>query len=208
MLQSDSRFVEAVTSTVADIECDTAAEIVVVAAGRSAPYIGTAVLIGTATAWLAVALCMLAGVSPGVGWLLVELPLVGGLVSWWAHRSPFLMRALLSRARATEAVSQAASAAFTDEMVHGTRHRTGLLVYISGLERKVCPIADGGIEAVVPPGEWGALPWCRHSVESAPADLDAFLEELRNVGVCLARHLPADSGDNPDELSNAPRVRP
>ncbi len=208
MLHSNSRFVEAVTSTVADIERGTSAEVVVVAAGRSASFLGTAGLVGAAVAWLAVALCMMLGVTPGVHWLLVELPLVGGLVTWWIHRSPILLRAFLPRARAVEAVRQAASAAFTDEMVHGTRHRTGLLVYVSGLERKVCLIADGGIEAVVPPGEWDALPWCRHPVERAPTDLDAFLAELRNVGACLARHLPSESGDNPDELSNAPRVRP
>lgn len=208
MLHSDTRFVEAVTSTVAEIERDTAAEIVVVAAARSAPYIGAAALVGAAAAWLAVAGCLLMGVVPGVDWLLVELPVVGGLVGWWVHRTPALMRALLPPPRTEASVKQAAAAAFTEELVHGTRQRTGLLVYISGLEKKVCLIADGGIEAVVPPGEWDALPWCRHAVGEAPGDLDTFLQELRAVGACLARHLPSDDGDNPDELSNAPRVRP
>lgn len=208
MLHSDSRFIEAITATVADIERDTAAEIVVVAAARSAPYTHVAVLVGAAVAWVAVAVSVFAGMTPSAHWLLLELPIVGGLVFWLVHRSPSLLRHLLTRHRAESTVQRSAAAAFTEELVHGTRHRTGLLVYVSGLEQKVCLVADGGIEAVVPPGEWNTLPWCRAPVGDAPRELDDFLDGLREVGACLARHLPAEDDDNPDELSNAPRVRP
>ena len=110
--------------------------------------------------------------------------------------------------RGPDLVALAAAAAFTEEVVHGTRDRTGLLIYVSGIENHVSVIADGGIEARVPPGEWASLPWCGAAAEPGPRELDAFLNGLRAIGRSLAVHLPADPDDNPDELPDAPRVRP
>ena len=208
MLHSDARFIEAVTSTVAELERETAAEIVVVSAARSARYTHAAIFMGAAIAWLAVAGSVLAGRTLSAEWLLIELPIVGLLVFWWVQRSPAILRHLLSQHRKNVTVKRAAAAAFTEELVHGTRERTGLLVYVSGLEQKVFLVPDGGIEAVVPPREWDTLPWCHREGGQAPRELDAFLDGLRQVGACLARHLPAKDNDNPDELCNAPRVRP
>ncbi|HCH66931.1 MAG TPA: hypothetical protein DFR83_29275 [Deltaproteobacteria bacterium] len=208
VLHTDPRFVESVTSVVAEIERTTSAEVVVVAAGRSHSHAALGVRCGVVAAWLAL-LCMVVvpwEFSPE--WMLLELPVLGGLVAWFVPRSERVVRTLLPSARAQRLVARAAAAAFTEEVVHGTRDRTGLLIYLSGVENQVAVIADGGIEACVPPGEWAALPWCGAPARPGPKELDAFLEGMRAIGQTLAAHLPADPDDNPDELPDAPRVRP
>ncbi len=208
MLHTDPRFVDAVTRVVAEIETTTSAEIVVVAAARSGSHRGLGALCGAAVAWLALAFIIVVPWQFSEAWLLLELPLVGGLVAWFVPRSERIMDKLLPGAQARRAVADAAAAAFTEEVVHGTRKRTGLLIYLSGLENHVSVIADGLIEARVPPGEWAALPWCGAAAQPGPRELDAFLDGLRVIGRTLAVHLPADPDDNPDELPDAPRVRP
>lgn len=207
MLHTDPRFVESVTRVVGEIEQTTSAEVVVVAAARSASHAGIGALAGAAAAWLAMLLMVVLPWDFAPGWMLVELPLLGGLVGVVTTRSRRALERLLPPHRARAVVARAAAAAFTEELVHGTRDRTGLLVYLSGVEGQVSVIADGGIEAQVPPGEWATLPWCGAGAAAGPHDLDAFLNGLRVIGRTLATHLPADPHDNPDELSDAPRVR-
>ncbi len=207
MLHTDPRFVESVTRVVGEIEQTTAAEIVVVAASRSASHAWLGAACGAAAAWLAMVLMVALPWHFSEVGMLFELPLLGGLVAWAVPRSERAMEKLLPPQNGRDAVAKAAAAAFTEELVHGTRDRTGLLVYISGIENRVSVIADGGIEACVPPGEWAGLPWCGDKASPGPRDLDAFLNGLRVIGRTLEAHLPADPHDNPDELPDAPRVR-
>lgn len=208
MLHSDPRFVESVTRVVGEVEKATSVELVVVAATRSASHAGSGALAGAVAAWLAMLLMVLLPWDFSPYWMLLELPLIGGVMAALVPRSRWLMARLLSPKVASECVARAAAAAFTEELVHGTRDRTGLLIYVSGIEGHVSVIADGGIEACVPPGEWAALPWCGAKALPGPKDLDAFLNGLRTIGTTLANHLPASPDDNPNELPNAPRVRP
>lgn len=208
MLHTDPRFVESVTRVVAEIERTTSAELVVVAAGRSASHAGRGAVCGVVAAWLALLLMVILPIDFAAEWLLIELPILGGLVAWFVPRNERVLQKVLPKAAARDVVARAAAAAFTEEVVHGTRDRTGLLIYVSGIENHVSVIADGGIEARVPPGEWASLPWCGAAAEPGPHELDAFLNGLRAIGRSLAVHLPADPDDNPDELPDAPRVRP
>lgn len=207
MLHTDPRFVESVTRVVGEIEQSTSAEVVVVAASRSARHAWVGAAAGAAAAWLLLMFMVVLPWDFSAGWMLLELPLVGGLVAYLVPRSQKVMDKLLPPDQGRAIVARAAAAAFTEEMVHGTRDRTGLLVYISGIEGRVSVLADGGIEAQVPPGEWAALPWCGEKAAPGPRDLDAFLNGLRTIGRTLAVHLPANPDDNPDELPDAPRVR-
>ena len=208
MLHTDPRFVEAVTRVVGEVETTTTVEVVVVAAARSDAHARVGALAGAAAAWLAMLLMIVLPWDFSPMWMLVELPLVGGLVAALVPRSEAIMGKLLSQKAAADCVARAAAAAFTEELVHGTRARTGMLVYISGIEGRISVIADGGIEARIPPGEWAALPWCGANASPGPKDLDAFLNGLRTIGRTLAVYLPASPDDNPDELPDAPRVRP
>jgi putative membrane protein len=207
VLHTDDRFVQTVSDAVAEIELTTDAEIVVVAAGRSEPYRDVAVLAGAVGAWLLLLFLLFSPFSFSGSWMPVELPLAGIFVGWVVHRSPRLLRLLVPRGRRVAAVERAAAACFQEEAVHGTRGRTGVLVYVSALEDHVMLLADGGIDAVVPQGEWNALRWGERADPRAPGDLDHFITGLRAAGEILARHVPP-TGDNPNEISDAPRIRP
>ena len=205
VLHTDDRFADATEAAVTRIEGGTDAEIVVVAAPRSGSYRDVAVICGAAAAW---ALLVFAVVSPL--WfsplaLLIEAPALGIFVAWAVHRSPAALRRLTGRDRRARQVAEAAAAAFHEEAVHGTRGRTGLLVYFSALEDRVVLLPDAGVEAVVPGAAWNAIRWGGEG--AAPGDLDHFLAGLGAVGDVLARHLPP-TGGNPDEIANAPRIRP
>lgn len=207
MIHDDPRFIEAVTRTVGTIEKSTTAEVVVVAATRSAPWLGRSIGAGAAAAWLAYLLANLLPLHFEPLLLALELPLLGLAVGAAVHRFPRLLAPLISSSAATDAVAQAASAAFHDEVVHGTRARTGVLIYVSAVEQRVAVRADGGVEAAVPPGVWATLPWCGSPSAPGPEHLDAFLTGLDTLGRALAEHLPANEDDNPDELPDAPRIR-
>lgn len=207
MLHTDAGFIDTVAATVAEIEKDTDAEIVVVAAGRSRSYLLPSALVGVVTAWLALLVLLFSPIQFSGVWMPVELPLVGGLAAWLTHRSPSLLRHLVPRTQQRKAVEQAAAAAFHQEAVHGTRNRTGVLIYVSALEDRVTVLPDGGIDARVPQGEWNALRWGDKKDPKAPGDIEHFVAGLRAAGRILHRCVPA-TGDNPNEIPDAPRVRP
>jgi len=139
-------------------------------------------------------------------WMPLELFVIGLFVSWQTHRSPSVLRLLSRSSRLKRQVENAAALAFHEESVAGTRGRTGLLIYVSALEDRVVLIPDSGLDALIPRGVWNSVPWGEGRNPDQPGDLDHFLAGLSKVGEVLADAVPA-SEDNPDEISNAPRIR-
>ena len=161
--------------------------------------------VGVTTAWAALAFVIYAPWDFGPSWLPFELPLFGLAAAWAAHRSPRLLRSLLPLRYREAATHREAERLFTVETVHGTRARTGVLIYVAALEDLVAVMPDGGVAALVPPGELNAVRWGDGADPRAPGDLAHFLAGLHRLGDLLARHLPA-SDDNPNEISDTPRV--
>ena len=95
MLHTDPRFVESVTRVVGEIERTTAAELVVVAAGRSASHTGRGAACGVAAAWLALLLMVVLPIDFAAEWLLIELPILGGLVAWFVPRNEQVLQKVL-----------------------------------------------------------------------------------------------------------------
>lgn len=207
MLHTDARFMETVEAVVGEIEADTDAEVVVVAAPRSGAYPEVAWAVGAGAAWLALVFVLYSPFHFSGQWLPLELPAVALLAGWLGGRSWRLIRLLTRASRRRAAVERAAHAAFHEEVVHGTVRRTGLLVYVSALEDRVVVMADGGIEAHVPGGELHAVRWGDGPDPAAPGDLDHFVAGLRQVGAALAAHVPPVEGGAANQIGNAPRIR-
>lgn len=200
MIHRDARFSSAVEALVTEIETRTDAEVVVVAAARSADWRGPRYLAASVVAFvsLVVLIEIPADVPPLA--VIVDLLLTWVAVAWIAHADPVL-RLLTRAARRDAAVDQAAAAAFHEEAVHATPHRTGLLVYVSAFEGKVVLIPDLGLQERIPDGMWApARQQFRHD------DLDHFLAGLKTVGEVLASRVPKLDHDVTD-LPNAPRIR-
>lgn len=206
MLHTNARFSEAVEAAVGRLEDQTDAEVVVVAAPRSGSYRDIATAFGAGMAWIVLLIVLFSPFHFNPTWIPLELPIIGIIGTWVAHKRPGLLRLLTSKRRRRRQVEHAADAVFHEEVVHGTRNRTGLLIYVSALEDRVVLRPDLGLDARVPGAEWNGLRWGDRADPHAPHDLEHFLAGLEAVGTILAQHVPA-SGDNPNEIPDAPRIR-
>jgi uncharacterized membrane protein len=111
------------------------------------------------------------------------------------------LRALLDN----QSPRERAATLFQTLGVAATREANGILVYIQLVDRQVEILADHGIAAHVPAAEWETI--C-HQLEAAFAKKDyrpGTLAAIDRITTLLAQHFPA-SGDNPNELDDAPTV--
>lgn len=86
--------------------------------------------------------------------LVVSSGLLGGILT---HSIPPLKRLLLSRDHMDQATRKRAEQAFLEEEVFNTKHRTGILIFISFFEHEVMVLADRGISKVVDQKEWDEM---------------------------------------------------
>jgi len=74
-----------------------------------------------------------------------------------AHFSDTVKRMLIGQQHMDNATRQRAENAFLEEEVFNTRHRTGIMIFISFMEREVIVMADKGISKVVEQKEWDKM---------------------------------------------------
>lgn len=86
--------------------------------------------------------------------IVVAAGLLGALLPQF---SDGLRRLLVSRLHMDHATRQRAENAFLEEEVFNTRHRTGILIFISFFEHEVIVLADRGISKVVEQKIWDKL---------------------------------------------------
>lgn len=199
MILAHPDFSARVEALVGEIERDTDAEIVVVAARRSGDYRDVPWLAGAVGALCALAVLLYSPLSFSDATTPAYVLAFGALFAWVAHRSDALLRLMTRPRRRLRQVEEVARATFVEEAVHGTRARTGVLIYVSESERRAALVRDLGLDGRVPGAAWNAL-------DLAVTDLDGLVALMRAVGAVLAEHVPA-TADNPNEIPDAPRVR-
>lgn len=198
MLPTDRTFSEAIERAVGEIEAKTDAEVVVVTAPRSGSYADLAALGAGACAWVVLAFLIWSPILFD-DWAFPVEVLGAGAIAWWGlRRDPRLAR-FARPARRRQQVREAALAAFTQENVHATVGRTGVLVYISVAEGLVEIVPDHGLLGRIPGAIWNNLVIDGRTLEGV-------VSGLRTLGDLLATHVPVTPGDR-DELPNAPVVR-
>jgi putative membrane protein len=197
LTEADCRRIE---EGIARIEKRSAAEFVVAVLPRSANYSKWRALIaGTWAIAAAIAYFQFVPWGGEVWGLLLELPV--GAVVWAVLGYPSIRRHLMPAHEAERAVHGAAFRLFAERGVHRTRDRTGMLLYISELERRAVLLGDSGIHERV--GDEG---WPRHIAHLVSRiregrTTDGVLEVLEALETSLAAKLPVGAGDV-DELSN------
>jgi len=118
-----------------------------------------------------------------------------------AIEGPLPLRALLR----DESCRTRAAALFESLGVAATREANGILIYVQLVDRQVEILADRGIAAHVEQTEWDAI--CRQ-MDDAFATGDyrrGMVDAIARITALLAQHFPA-SGDNPNELADAPTM--
>ena len=133
------------------------------------------------------------------GWLLLAVVASYGL-GQWLGRTPMVIRFVTSRERLAHKVALRAEQAFYKHGLHNTKGRTGILIFVSLLERRVHVLADKGINDRVPDGTWdGLVNGIIEGIRTGRAT-DAICAAIAKSGALLAQVSPAGSGDNPNEL--------
>jgi putative membrane protein len=192
----------AVAEAVARAERATSGEIVPMLVARSDSY---ADLRAGASALLSLAAgALLLAVAPRLArWIVPTQIGVFAAAVWVLHWRP-LLRALVPARLATARVHRAAVLAFHDQGLRETRDRTGILLYVSLLERRVVVLADRGIHARVPDGTWDDVVYrVLDGIRKRRAD-DGLCDAIRLCGEHLATHFPPRP-DDANELADGPR---
>lgn len=117
------------------------------------------------------------------------------------QRAPQLKKVFMGREREELAVRQRAVKAFYDNGLYKTRQNTGLLFFISILERKVWVLADTGILVKI---KQEALNRFADMVSKGIREgraCDALCEAIKEAGELLEQHYPVTQGDV-NELGN------
>ncbi|MFM8347801.1 MAG: TPM domain-containing protein, partial [Bacteroidota bacterium] len=90
--------------------------------------------------------------------LIFIIVLTGGLLGFIvSHFVPFIKRLLITKSQQQYATRQRAENAFLQEEVFNTRHRTGIMLFVSFFEHEVIIMADRGIAKVVDQQEWDRI---------------------------------------------------
>ncbi|MFO0761317.1 MAG: hypothetical protein U0359_32870 [Byssovorax sp.] len=192
---------KSVSATIAAIEGVTSAEVVVTlraASGsyRHADYLAGAVL---TFAGLCFFLFYPADFRTEVFPIEALLLFIGG--SALSAYLPPLRRLFSSRAHRAESVLTAARAAFVAQGISRTRGRSGILVFVSMLERRVEIVADIGVDEEALGAPWKeARARLAGSIAGDPT-IERFIEALAALGPALHEKMPR-AEDDVNELSD------
>ncbi|NOK20421.1 TPM domain-containing protein [Corallococcus carmarthensis] len=190
---------------IAAIESQTAAEVVVSVRRASSDYAHTNAWLGAGIAY--VNLMVLLFIPQEVHLFafppVVLLSFFGGALL--GRALPPLRRALTSRKLQEASVRTAARAAFTELGVSHTSRRTGILVFVSLLERRVEVVTDYGVDPSLMGPEWQDALTQLSAALAASTSPEPFFQALRRIQAPLARVLPRLE-DDVNELPDMPGV--
>ena len=132
------------------IENASAVEVVVAVRRRSADYHHANAIAGAFIALAGLAAMLYSSATFSVSSILVDPFVVGMAAAALVELTPQVKRLLTPAARRRRDVTRAARATFVERGVHATTGRSGVLVYISWLERQVALVADIGLARALP----------------------------------------------------------
>jgi len=162
-----------------------------------AAFLAMSILPGATGAWMrfdALTLAALSLLAGGAGMLAVRL-------------FPPLRRLLAGKHLMTRRVEQRAAEAFIGEEVFATPKRTGILIFLSLLERRVLVIGDAGINSRVAPGAWDGIIAGVVAAIGRGAPADGLAEAIRACGALLAAHGVSREKSDRDVLPDNLRIR-
>lgn len=165
-------------------------------------------------AWLAALCCALAGsigLAPWLPWdrpaLLLAAQLALGLLGYAsAAHLPDFARLFVSEARAQEVVEEQALQEFHRHALERTAARSGVLLFVSLLERRALVLADEGIHARVGAEHWERTNALVLAGIRRGSLRDGLVDGIASAGALLAEHFPVAGGDR-NEIADRVVVR-
>ncbi len=191
----------ALSEAVRAVESCSSAELVVAVRPRSGSYLHADLTAGILAGLAALAVLLYSRWTFGLIWFLIDPVIVGALVGLAASRSELVRRGLTRRTARRRRVETAARATFVERRIHGTSGRTGILLYISVLEREAVMVVDVGVEALAATDAWRKAAGEIEGAVRAGADGIAVAERIRGLAAILSPALARSAADV-DELAN------
>ncbi len=139
---------------------------------------------------------MLSGLQGAVG-------MVAGLLAYYIAQIPAVDRLIVPRAVLQEAVARRARRHFVESGTYDTADQTGILIFVSILERRVELIADRGINRQVTPDTWNRIVQRLTGGIRAGHIADALVEAVTACGEVLEGRV-ARRDDDTNELTDHP----
>ncbi len=137
-------------------------------------------------------------------WFYIPLCFIFFFPCWFLFvKVEWLKKAFVGLKRKEEAVRLRAERAFFERGLYRTKKNTGVLFFVSLLERKVWVLADKGIYQKM---DQGTLNRFADEVSTGIKEgraCDALCQAIQEIGATLARHFPITPGDTnelPDDV--------
>lgn len=110
-------------------------------------------------------------------------------------------RLIVSKKNMQQKVKERALRHFMESGVYNTKDRTGILIFISILEKRVELLADSGINEKIPPEKWQSI--VDNIIEGIKKKnvTSHLIESINECGELLAQHFPIQP-DDINELSD------
>lgn len=185
----------ALERAVVTVEGQSSAEVVIAIRPSSGSYLHADLVAGVIGALVALAFLLFSPWGFALHWFLID-PVVVGLLAALASSRSWTWRRLLTPPEVRRArVLTAARAAFVEKGVHRTRARTGILVYVSLLERDACVVVDTGVEGAVDVERWNASTDALARIVRHGGDAEGLAGAIADLGPVLAPRLPRTEDD-------------
>lgn len=185
----------------AESVCD--AELVVAFAEMSGPYKDVRFLWGLIGSLFTLIILMFAPINFSPMYLIPNTVLAFGICYWLSLKFPWFIKLLTSERRRACQVKANSEIVWFRRGVSLTKRRTGVLVYVSLLERQGALLCDAGIRQQVPKSVIGKLEVSLRKVADNDEPVSAFGLFLDELAKDMAEYVP-EAQDNPDELPNTP----
>lgn len=134
-------------------------------------------------------------------WSLLASMVISGAVAWPLSLLPWIQRSLTSAKDQEAQVWQRAQTEWSQHKLQKTADRTGILIFVSVMERKAVVLADEGIARHYPQETWTEVVGILGSHLHRNEWVLGFQMAIAKCGDILKKHLPAGA-KNPNEISD------
>ncbi|WP_413288304.1 TPM domain-containing protein [Bdellovibrio sp. HCB337] len=122
------------------------------------------------------------------------------VLAWWLSHLQSVQRFLTSDQDEKDQVEKRAQLEFFLHRLNHTNKKTGILIFVSVMERRAVILADEGIAKVLPPQTWNEVLKPLMGQLKKGSWSDGFQEAIKQTGGLLQTHFPSSTSAN--ELSN------
>lgn len=134
---------------------------------------------------------------------MITITLLTGALAYALAQIPVIDRRIIGKRGMAETVRRRALRHFVESAAYDTLDHTGVLLFISVLERRVELIADRGISEKVEASAWENIVNTLVRGIKDKRSVEAIEMAVKSIGELLAEHVPPRP-DDIDELTNRP----